>query len=317
MSRATAPASILYHCEGDDGRMLEALRAALPARGIRRWPEPGDPRAITDAIVWLPPPDFFDGLVSLERVHALAAGIDQLLAHPGLPARATLIRLEDAGMGERMAEYVLHGVLHAHRRFPELAAARRARRWAHELQADEAAEFGVGVLGAGALGRVVMRRLVANGYPVGCWSRTPRTLPEGVAGHVGARGLDDCLAAARALVCLLPLTDATRGILDRALFERLPRGAFLINPGRGGHLVEEDLLAALDAGHLCGAQLDVFAEEPLPPEHPFWDDPRLLLTPHVAAPSPVAGSVAQVASSFAAIVRGERPAGTVDRARGY
>ena len=310
--------AVLFHCDGDaDGRMLEALRAALPHETIRCWPARGEPSDITDAVVWLPPPDFFDGLTALERVHSLSAGVDRLLEHPGLPARATVLRLEDAGMGARMAEYVLYGVLHAQRRFPGLAAAARSRRWSHDLDAADAEGFGVGILGAGALGGIVAARLLANGYPVSCWSRTPRTLPAGVLNRVGEAGLDECLASANALVCLLPLTPATRDILDATLFARLPAGAYLINPGRGEHLVEDDLLAALASGRLAGALLDVFRTEPLPPSHPFWSEPRITITPHVAAPSPVRASTAQVAANFAALARGAVPSGTVDRARGY
>ena len=318
MAERRARVSVLFHCHGDDGRMLGALREALPGVDVRLWPdERGDPATITDAVAWLPPADFFDGLHALERVHALAAGVDNLLDHPGLPATASVIRLEDAGMGELMAEYVLLGVLHAHRGLPRLAAAQRAGRWAAETRTPPAARFGVGILGAGVLGATVARRLVANGYPVGCWSRTAKRLPPGVVGHVGRDGLHECLRGARVLVCLLPLTGQTRDILDAALFARLPEGAYLINVARGEHLVEADLLAALDGGRLDGALLDVFREEPLPAGHPFWTHPRITVTPHLAAPSPLRESAAQVAANLAAVARGERPSGTVDRARGY
>ena len=311
---------VLYHCEGDEGGMLAALRAAFGKRALDvelyRWPE-GERSAITDAVVWKPPADFFDGLTALERVHSLAAGVDHLLAHPGLPAAVEVIRLEDAGMAEPMAEYVLHGVLHAQRRFPELDAAARERRWARDIDIPSAAAFGVGILGAGVLARAVAVRLRANGYPVSCWSRTEKSLPDGIAAHTGRDGLERCLAGAHALVCLLPLTEATRDVLDAELFSRLPRGAYLVNPGRGEHLVEADLLAALDEGRLGGAMLDVFRTEPLPPGHPFWKDPRITVTPHVAAPTPTDTATAQVADNFAAIARGGTPSGRVDRERGY
>ena len=321
--------NVLFHYDGDDRAMLDALRARLPDVAIHRFPradrlddardepEPPDPASITDVVVWLPPAGFFDGLASLRRVHALSAGVDHLLEHPGLPAGATVLRLEDAGMAVPMAEYVLYGVLRAHRRCVELERAAREGRWEHEIEVPPAARFEVGILGAGVLARAVAERLVLNGYPTSCWSRSPRDLPADVVARSGEDGLATLLGTARALVCLLPLTDDTRGILDAALFGRLPRGAFLINPARGGHLVEEDLLAALDEGRLSGALLDVFAEEPLPPEHPFRGDPRIAITPHVAAPSQIAESVERVAANLEAVGRGETPAGVVDRTRGY
>lgn len=316
---ASDTTTLLFQCEGDtDDQMLGALRAALPEHAIRRWPdEIGCRSDIDQAVVWMPPDDLFDGLGHLSHVHLLAAGTDHLLSHPGLPPTATVLRLEDAGMGEQMAAYVLYGVLHAHRRFVDLATAARQRRWAHDTRVVPAAEHRVGILGAGVLASRVAERLVDNGYPVACWSRGTRCLPAGVAGHVGDAGLDDMLARTDTLVCLLPLTDATRGILARPLFAKLRPGAYLINCARGGHLCETDLSAALDDGQLGGALLDVFQTEPLPDSHPFWQDPRIIVTPHLAAPSQVSGSIEQVAHNVRAIASGRELIGVVDRSRGY
>jgi len=311
--------TLLFQCEGDtDGSMLQALRAALPEQQIRSWPdEVGRRDEIEQAVVWMPPEDFFDGLAHLTHIHLLAAGADQLLSHPGLPPSASLLRLEDAGMGDRMAEYVLYGVLHAQRRFGDLAEASRARRWARDIAVPTATEHRVGILGAGVLATLVARRLVANGYPVTCWSRSEKSLPDGIRGHVGEQGLASMLPHIDTLVCLLPLTEATHGILSAELFAKLQPGAYLINCARGGHLCETDLTAALDAGQLTGALLDVFQREPLPQAHPFWQDPRITVTPHLAAPSPVAGSIEQVAANIRAIACGGELSGIVDRSRGY
>ena len=308
--------NVLVHAAGDDGSLPAALRERLPGMTISTR-EACDPDAISDAVVWLPPPDFFDGLTALRRVHLVAAGVDHLLAHPGLPRDATVLRLEDAGMGREMAEYVLYGVLHAQRRFAEFAAASREGRWARDVTVRSAGETRVGILGAGVLGLSVARRLVTNGYRVSCWSRTTKRLPEGVSGAVGDAARAAFLSASDVLVCLLPLTDATRGILDADTFSRLPPGAFLINVARGGHLIEADLVEALDAGRVSGALLDVFEQEPLPSAHPFHRDPRIIVTPHVAAPSPVDASVEQIATNLEAASRGAPLRGVIDRSRGY
>ncbi|NND89995.1 MAG: glyoxylate/hydroxypyruvate reductase A [Granulosicoccus sp.] len=313
--------SILYYCDDDDGTLLSALRQRLADTNIIDWQDQRTqlPHSdITSAVVWMPPADFFDGLTRLREIYVFAAGVDQLLAHPGLPANATIIRLRDAGMAQQMAEYCLYGVLHHQRRMMLLRRAQREARWAHEIQADLAAQTRVGILGAGALGSRVAERLALNGYPVTCWSRTGRTpkTPGWRSVH-GAETLDAFLASSDILICLLPLTTATTGILDAALFCRLPRGAFLINPGRGGHQVEDELLAALASGQLSGAMLDVFSTEPLPVDHPFWAHPAIIITPHIAARSLVSESVEQIISSMEAIERGDSPQGIVDRQRGY
>lgn len=310
--------TILYHVAGDDGQLLAALRDALGPREIRVWPDCGDRDAITDVIVWQPPAGFFDGLTSLRAIHAVAAGVDRLLSQPGIPHDIPILRLEDAGMGEKMAEYVLLGVLMAQRRMLDGLAAQRQHSWRPAIHAREqhAGEFVVGILGAGQLACTVARRLQSNGYPVRTWSRTEKSHSDWPH-HAGDAGLRELLPQCRVLVSLLPLTDATHGILNAALFEQLPHGAFLVNCARGEQLVERDLLRALADNRLSGALLDVFATEPLPAGHAFWEHPRIAITPHVAAQSQVGESVAQIAANFRRLDAGEQPRGVVDRRRGY
>jgi len=310
--------TVLYYCAGDDqGRQLAALRDALPDTEIHPYPYNGDKSLITDAIVWQPPADFFDDLDSLRCVYALSAGIEALLNHPGLPHEIPIVRLHDAGMGVKMEEYVLYGVLHAHRRFPALRKAQSESNWARTIRTPSAKRVNVGILGAGALGTQVAARLVTNGYSVSCWSRTNRTLPQGVSSFAGQEQLDEFLENLSVLVCLLPLTQQTEGILNSSLFAKLPDDTFLINPGRGAHLVEADLITALDSGKLGGALLDVFIQEPLPKNHPFWQRQDIMITPHLAAPTPIRESTAQITNSVAMMSRGELPRGLVDRKRGY
>lgn len=313
--------SILFFCKGDDGRVLKAFRERRPQWRFIDWNSErhlADREPITAAIVWMPPADFFDGLTELRHVFAFSAGVDHLLQHPGLPADATVVRLRDAGMAIQMAEYALYGTLHAQRQMGLLRQAQSQHQWITDIDARATADTQIGVLGAGALGLQVASRMALNGYPTRCWSRSARQSPDGKVRMVhGKSALADFLDSCQVLVCLLPLTKDTKGILNRELFALLPRGAFVINPGRGQHLVESDLLEALESQHLSGALLDVFCTEPLPESHPFWEHPNILLTPHVAAQSLEAESVDQIISSIESIERGETPAGTVDRQRGY
>lgn len=273
--------------------------------------------SVTAAIVWLPPDDFFEDLPNLTHVFALAAGVDQLLQHPGLPESVSVIRLQDAGMAEQMAEYVMYGVLRAQRNFHEYDVAQKQNLWLHGLPVKGKADIHVGILGAGALGSVAGTTLALNGYQVTCWSRTPKNLPDKVHNAVGKASLPAFLGRCDVLVCLLPLTVDTRGILNMDLFKQLPRNAFIINCARGAHLIDVDLLNAIDEGHLSGAMLDVFHHEPLNQNHPFWNHPRIMVTPHEAARSLLDESLEQIMHSIGQLDNGQIPSATVDRLQGY
>lgn len=304
--------------------MLRALRKALQTGGQAHsifdatdTSIPFQRDCIDAAICWQPPADFFDGLTNLTHVYALAAGVDQLLKHQGLPATTDIIRLQDAGMAEQMAEYVLYGVLRAQRQFHEFDVAQNNASWINAGSVQRASDTHVGILGAGVLATAVATRLRVNNYPVTCWSRTPHTLPAGIAHVNGIGQLPTFLSQCQVLVCLLALTGDTSGILNTTRFEQLPSGAFIINCARGQHVNDADLLNALDDGQLSGAMLDVFHHEPLDRSHPFWNHPRVLVTPHEAARSLPEESVAQVLTSIKQVEKGETPAGLVDRLRGY
>ena len=252
----------LYYCRGDEnGDMLRAMQQAMPELEIRSWPETGNKLEIDRAIVWMPPDNFFDGLDNIAHVYSVSAGVDHLLLHPGLDKDIPLVRLFDAGMGEKMANYVLYGVLHAQRCMPALTIAQRAKQW-QRCTIPDPSSLNVGILGAGALGQKVAEHLALNGFGINLWSRSPK---QTIGTHYcGDKQLPAFLAASQILVCLLPLTNSTAGVLNNTLFEALPIGAYVINPGRGQHLVVDDLLQALDNGKLSGAMLDVFETEPLP-----------------------------------------------------
>ncbi len=291
---------------------LEGLRAALPEAQVDLW-APGAPQA-DQAVVWAPPQQFIDEQPGLQTLFNIGAGVDALL-RLRLPPALRIVRLDDAGMGVQMAEYVCHALIRHFREFDAYEAEAREGRWAFRKPRVRA-EFPVGILGLGVLGQRVARAVAGFDFPVLGWSRTPREVP-GVTTFHGASGLNDFLARTRLLVCLLPLTPETAGILNRETLGRLQPGGYLVNVARGGHLVEEDLLALLESGHMAGATLDVFRQEPLPAGHPFWRHPRLTLTPHTSARTLRDESIAQIAGKIRALQRGQPIAGVVDRARGY
>lgn len=272
----------------------EELGRRLPDLELRFWPAAGDRADIEYALVWNMPPGVLKTFPNLHAIFSLGAGVDHIFADPELPKGVPVCRVIDRNLTQRMTEYVLLHVLRHHRRQPEYDALQRAGEW-RELYTPTAAERGVGIMGLGELGADAARRLAAIGFKVAGWSRTPKAI-SAVEIFNGTAGLAPFLKRSEILVCLLPLTPETAGILCRRLFEALPKGASIINAARGGHLVEADLLAALDSGHIAHATLDVFREEPLPPAHPFWRHPRITITPHVASitdPRTVADLVAE------------------------
>ena len=297
----------------DNAAWLEDLRAALPQVQFDEW-RPGMPPVYEAAVVWSPPQQLIDEQPQLRALLNLGAGVDKLLALR-LPPALPVVRLEDAGMAVQMAEYVCHALIRFFREFDAYERQQRESRW-HPRRPHVRSEFPVGVMGLGALGARVAQAVQQFDFPVLGWSRTPRDLP-GVHCFHGDAGLPDFLQGTRVLVSLLPLTPATRGILNRQTLEQIQLAGYVINVARGGLLVEDDLRALLDEGHLAGATLDVMQEEPLPADHWLWTQPHVTLTPHISAQTMRAESVAQVVAALQALARGELPGGVVQRERGY
>lgn len=262
-----------------------------------------------------PPRAVLQGFTGLKLIQSLWMGVDTLLADATLPRGVPLARLVDPGMLTAMSETVLARVLDWHRDLYRYRAHQRERRW-QPLPQVFASERTIGLLGLGELGRSAATKLAALGFSVCGWSRRPKTLP-GIECFAGEEGLERLLSRSSALVCLLPLTPRTRGILNAATLAQLPEGACLINVARGAHVVECDLLAALDAGHLAHAYLDVFETEPLPREHPFWTHPRVSVTPHVAALTDPRTALPSVIENLKRVRRGATPRDLVDPAAGY
>lgn len=293
----------------------EMLAAALPEAEVIAWREDTPAQDADIAVVWRPPAVLFERERKLRAVFNLGAGVDGLLKLPTLPPDLTVIRLEDAGMAVQMSEYVVHALTRASRHFDAYAAQQRAGVW-HTLPELRREEWPVGILGMGAMGAHVARTLASLDYPVAGWSRSGRA-PEGVQSFAGMQSLPAFLARTRVLVNLLPLTADTENLLRRETLSQLMPQSYLINLGRGPHLVEEDLIPLLDSGHLAGATLDVFREEPLPAGHPFWKDPRIAITPHIGAASLRRETVDQISRKIRALMRGEPVTGIVSRERGY
>lgn len=305
---------LFYSRDDDPSAWRRELQRRLPGLEVRVWPELGDLAAIDAALVWRPPSGLLRSLPNLKAVLSLAAGVDSLLADPSLP-EVPLCRLVDPSLTRTMSEFVLLQVLKYHRALDRYACQQRVGLWRLELPSPPSSTR-IGIMGLGELGGDAARVLVRHGFAVRGWSRSAKTI-EGVVGFAGEAGLAPFLAETDILVCLLPLTEATRGILNDRLFERLPEGARLINVARGAHLVEADLLAALDRGHLAHASLDVFGEEPLPVEHPFWRHPRIDMTPHAASYGLPESAADAVAENLRRLDAGQPLLHVVERARGY
>lgn len=291
------------------------VAAAFPGRELRFWPEIGDQAAIDYALVWHPEPGLLARLPSLRLIVSLGAGVDHILRDPAVPRHLPILRIVDPYMTQAMAEYVCLSVLRLHRQDTDYRLHQAAGEW-RELEQPNAPERRVGILGFGTLGQAAGRMLHALGFAVAGWSRSAKDVP-GFVTHAGAEGLDRLLRGSDILVSLLPMTPETEDILDAGLFARLPRGAAIVNAGRGRHLVEADLLAALDRGQLSAAVLDVFRDEPLPPAHPFWRHPRIVMTPHVAADTHPPTAAPIIAAAIADFEAGRPLAHLIDPQLGY
>ncbi len=286
----------------------------LPQLPFHVWPDVGDPRHVRFLAAWLPPPDLARALPGLEVLFSVGAGVDQLTLAE-LPPQIKVVRMIEPALVASMTEYVSFAVLALHRDMPLYLAQQRECAWReHRVRPPGASR--VGVMGMGLLGTATLAQLRVLGFDCAGWNRSRRDEP-GVQSYCGEARLPDFLARTDILVCLLPLTDGTRGILNRRLFAALPRGAAVINVGRGGHLVEHELIDALDNDHLRAAVLDVCATEPLPASHSLWSHPKVWLTPHIASTTQPESAVEAVLANLGRYARGEPLHGLVSRSRGY
>ena len=310
---------VVFCCTGTKAQpWLDGLRAALPGADVVEWQADAATPAPADyAVVWAPPQQFLDQQTGLKALFNMGAGVDALMKLQ-LPPTVPVVRLDDAGMSVQMAEYVCHAVIRHFREFDGYAADVANGKWSYR-KPNLRQDFPVGVLGLGVLGQRVCAALGQFDFPVRGWSRSAKTLA-GVRCFSGEAGLSEFLAGCRILVCLLPLTPETENILNQHTLGSLLPGAYLINVARGGHLVDDDLIALLDSGHLSGATLDVFREEPLPTTDRLWRHPKITLTPHTSARTLRDESIRQIAGKIALLASGAPIAclaGVVDPQQGY
>jgi glyoxylate/hydroxypyruvate reductase len=301
-------------------RYADAITASLRALGvsaqISTWSsEPQvEANAPSFAVAWAPTQDFIDAQSNATAIFSLGAGVDSLLKLK-LPSAVPVIRLEDGGMGPQMADYVSHAVMRFVRQFDVYEAAMQRGEW-RPMQPRLKEDFTIGVMGLGVLGEQVASRMQQLGYPVVGWARTAKQL-DGIRCYAGETEFDSFLAATRILVCMLPLTPETTGIMNRTTLAKLQPDAYVINVARGAHLVEADLCSLIDSGHIAGATLDVFQVEPLPAEHPFRRYPQIKMTPHVSAQTLVSEAAAQIARKMVALTNGEPVSGVIDWSKAY
>lgn len=297
--------------------LATAFREVSPGIEIRKGTELGALDEIDIAVCWFPPQGLIAQMPKLQLAQSLAAGVDHMLADASLPRHVPLCRIVDVGMAAGMNAYVSWAVVQQHRGMRAYVASSAAGKWDAQPVVSPT-RHRIGIAGMGTLGRACADALATIGYPVRGWSRSAKAdLPAGVTGYHGPDQLDEFLSGCDTLVCLLPLTPETHGFLNAALFAKLPRGAHLINVGRGDHLVEADLLRALEQGQLSAATLDAFSQEPLPAAHPFWKEQRILITPHIATRTDRLVIAQQTLANLALLQAGGRPVNQIDFERGY
>jgi glyoxylate/hydroxypyruvate reductase A len=307
--------TILYAADPEEAAAwIGSIRALEPSLDFASWPDWGDPENVDFIIVGGRSPGDLSLFRNAKAIQSTWAGVNHLLKS-NLPPGVPIARMVDRGLSANMVEYLVYCALDALRQGRELRAAQREAKWL-DLPLRWARDFPIGILGLGTLGAATAEKLVTLGFPVRGWSRTAKEVA-GVTAFQGADQLRDFLAPLKLLICLLPLTPETEGVLNAELFSGLPDGAILVNAGRGGHTNEPDLIAALDSGKLAYAVLDVFREEPLPPDHVFWRRKDIVITPHVASITRAGTGAADILENYRRALKGETLLNPVDPRRGY
>jgi glyoxylate/hydroxypyruvate reductase A len=310
--------AIVYPNDKGAQKWRDAVATQLRDAQVDVWQAGADWHA-DYAIGWAPSPEFFASQPRLRAFFTTGAGVEHVINNPKLPPELPVVRVEDGGMGPQMIDYCRYEVLHWMQHRDDYAAQQAAGVW-KPLAPAFRDEWSVGVFGFGVLGRQVALAFAADGYPVNAYSRSGTTAEPGVRVFSGAQGSDQFEAfmrATRVLAILAPLTVETQDKFDVKALQMLPAGSYVINIARGGLIVDEALLELLDSGHLAGAALDVFRHEPLPPTHRYWTHPKVRITPHVAAITPIGPASAQIVEKIRRLARNEPVTGIIERTRGY
>ncbi|MEO0431425.1 MAG: glyoxylate/hydroxypyruvate reductase A [Cyanobacteria bacterium J06656_5] len=299
----------------DPSPWVAAIQAVAPDIDLRIWPDDGDKTDVTFTLVWAQPQGIFSQYPNLQVISSMGAGVDNLLQDASIPPQSTVVRMVDPRLVSQMGDYVLAAVLNHVRQFPQYGQSQQHHQW-QPLQPRNIDEVTVGVMGIGQIGSAVAVRLSQLGVQVVGWARRAKSIAA-VQVFAGQQQLSDFLAASKILVCLLPLTPETENILNVDTLSQLPQGAYVINVARGDHLVEQDLLSLINNSHLSGACLDVFRQEPLPPDHPFWSHAKITVTPHIASLTDPISVAPQIVDNYRRMTTGQPLLNQVDRPRGY
>lgn len=299
----------------DPAPWYQALKAVDPAINIQLWPNENNKENINFILCWNQPEDIWQNYPNLQCICSMGAGVDHLFDHQDLPQRVPIVRIVDTALTRSMFEYICASVMYYHRQLDIYKSQQQAALWrVHDSKMM--AETRVGIMGLGVLGAYTANKLAEMGFSVSGWSRTKKSM-DNINTYAGDAELTTFAEQVDFLVCLLPLTEQTSGILNFELFSKLKPGSCLINVARGEHLVENDLLDALDEGMLRGACIDVFHQEPLPPTHPFWGDDRILLTPHCSSITEPLSAAPQIIENYRRLQKQQPLLNQVDRQRGY
>ncbi len=317
MPKGAALSALLFYSKQDPAELwLTELQRALPSEiDVRIYPDIGNSADIEYVLCWQPKAGLLASFPNLKLILSLAAGFDHVLQDPDRPKQIPIVRIIDDTLSTMMSEYAVYAVLGFHRFMPHFQSAQIKRTWQKQWP-NFTPDTHIGVLGIGAIGSDVALKLKGLNFQVHGWSRSPKQL-EGITCHTGEEGLFQMLPQCQQIVVVLPLTSETRGIINAKTLAALPKGAFLTNIGRGGHVIDEDLLAALNSGNIDGAFLDVFNQEPLPTDHPFWEHPKIIMTPHIAGEIVPRSCAQSIAANIERYRNGEPINGIADIERGY
>jgi glyoxylate/hydroxypyruvate reductase A len=308
--------ALLFKSTYDDSpSWRDYLREHIPELEVRTWQDVGQTSEIEFALAWKPEPGYLRQFPNLRVIFSLGAGVDHIFADPWLPADVPIVRIVDEDLSAQLSEYAIHLILHFHRKMSYYFSCQTHRQWG-EPGRTVTSQATVAILGLGHVGSDLARKLRDLGFRVNGWSRTPKALRDIECYH-GEGGLEPALHGANFLVCALPLTRATKEIINANTLASLSPGAYLINIGRGDHIIDRDLVTALAQGRLAGAMLEVFRQEPLPPDHEFWGDPRIRITPHIAGDPNAKTAARQLAENILRTRRGESLKNVVDSIVGY
>ena len=295
-------------------RLQEVLREKGCEVNVEVWPEVEKPEEVLMAVTWKHPKESLYNFPHLKLVSSMGAGVDHILKDEHLPLHWQVVRIVDPQLSRSMSNYLLAAVLNYHKQMYRYYDLQQEHSWGYSESPE--VELKPGILGMGELGCDIALKLNNLGFEVSGYSRSPKEL-EGVSCFAGQESLEEFLQQVNLLICLLPLTPETTDFLNLEFFRKCRKGTYLINVARGQHLVEEDLITALDEGLLAGATLDVFRQEPLPKDHPFWDHPKIFITPHIASVTNPDAAIPQVAENYMRLLKNEPLAHKIDRSAGY